>query len=111
MGVEVLLFALGGMVVVCLAVCVVFGIAGVATGLYIALGILLGAAQERTARDKTDRKSTRAEGALVFGAFVRLEAPPRTGYPTDSEHCLDVREVEGAREDASSSTMQRAAGV
>ena len=41
-----LLFALGGMAIICLAVCAVFGIAGVATedGLRIALGVLFGAA-------------------------------------------------------------------
>ena len=41
-----LLFLLGGMAAVCLAVCAVFGIAGVATegGLRIALGVLFGAA-------------------------------------------------------------------
>ena len=41
-----LLFLLGGMAVICLAVCAVFGIAGVATegGLRIALGVLFGAA-------------------------------------------------------------------
>ena len=41
-----LLFLLGGMAAVCLAVCVVFGMAGVATegGLRIALGVLFGAA-------------------------------------------------------------------
>ena len=41
-----LLFLLGGMAVICLAVCVVFGMAGVATegGLRIALGVLFGAA-------------------------------------------------------------------
>ena len=40
------LFAFGGMAVICLAVCAVFGIAGVATegGLRIALGVLFGAA-------------------------------------------------------------------
>ena len=41
-----LLFLLGGMAIICLAVCAVFGIAGVATegGLRIALGVLFGAA-------------------------------------------------------------------
>lgn len=41
-----LLFAFGGMAVICLTVCVVFGIAGVATGggLRIALGVVFGAA-------------------------------------------------------------------
>ena len=41
-----LLFLLGGMAAVCLAVCAVFGMAGVATegGLRIALGVLFGAA-------------------------------------------------------------------
>ena len=41
-----LLFLLGGMAAVCLAVCIVFGMAGVATegGLRIALGVLFGAA-------------------------------------------------------------------
>ena len=41
-----LLFLLGGMAAVCLALCIVFGMAGVATegGLRIALGVLFGAA-------------------------------------------------------------------
>ena len=41
-----LLFLLGGMAIICLAVCIVFGMAGVATegGLRIALGVLFGAA-------------------------------------------------------------------
>ena len=41
-----LLFLLGGMAIICLAVCAVFGMAGVATegGLRIALGVLFGAA-------------------------------------------------------------------
>ena len=41
-----LLFALGGMAIICLALCIVFGMAGVATegGLRIALGVLFGAA-------------------------------------------------------------------
>ena len=41
-----LLFLLGGMAIICLALCIVFGMAGVATegGLRIALGVLFGAA-------------------------------------------------------------------
>ena len=41
-----LLFLLGGMAIICLALCLVFGMAGVATegGLRIALGVLFGAA-------------------------------------------------------------------
>ena len=41
-----LLFLLGGMAIICLALCAVFGMAGVATegGLRIALGVLFGAA-------------------------------------------------------------------
>ena len=74
-----LLFLLGGMAIVCLAVCAVFGMAGVATegGLRIALGVLFGAA------------------FLLFAVLTGIFANMYCAFSYDGKRKISKRVIEG----------------
>lgn len=74
-----LLFLLGGMAIICLAVCAVFGMAGVATegGLRIALGVLFGVA------------------FLLFAALTGIFANMYCAFSYDGKRKISKRVIEG----------------
>lgn len=74
-----LLFLLGGMAIICLAVCAVFGMAGVATegGLRIAFGVLFGAA------------------FLLFAVLTGIFANMYCAFSYDGKRKISKRVIEG----------------